>query len=231
MLAGAFGLVLLDLMAQLGEEGLADSVVFVGPVVDDTVLVDVEDSTEQEFGLVEGVGEIGDISEVAVGHTDDIVDVEGGLVRDFGVAAVVEVFFVGVEVAGGGVGMEAGFVRGGVEVAAEEGVIGGGEAKALGGGNGLGKDDALEEGGDVGERKMVGGGEIVGFGDDAAADLVGIAFENAAERAGVGRGVVLGGLLVEGVAGGGVEADGVGVTVGGGVAGSETAGDAGVGVT
>ncbi|UOQ97496.1 hypothetical protein MUN81_19970 [Hymenobacter sp. 5317J-9] len=88
----------------------------------------------------------------------------------------------------------------------------------------------MEEGGNVGEWEVVGGGEIVGFGDESAAGLVGAAFEDAAEGAAVGDGVVLGGLLINGVALGGVEADGVGVAVGSGVAGGETAGDAGVGV-
>ena len=229
-MAGALGFVLLDLAAQLGEEWLADTVVFVGSIVDNAVLVDVKDGAEEEFGLMEGVGEVGDISEKAVGHADDVVDAEGGLVGDFGVAAVVEVFFVGVEVAGGGVGMEAGFVRGGVEIAAEEGVICRSEAEALGGGNGFREEDALEEGGNVGEREVVGGGEIVGFGDKACAGLVGAAFEDAAKGAAIDDGIVLGGLLVEGIALGSVEANGIGVAVGGSIAGGKAAGDAGVGV-
>ena len=92
--------------------------------------------------------------------------------------------------------MVARLVGGGVEVAAEEGIIGGREAEALGGRDRFGEEDGLEEGGDVGERKVVGGGEIVGFGDDAAAGLVGAAFEDAAEGAGVGSGIGLGGLLI-----------------------------------
>ena len=230
-MAGALGFVLLDLAAQLGEEWLADTVVFVGSIVDNAVLVDVKDGAEEEFGLMEGVGEVGDIGEKAVGHADDVVDAEAGLLGEVGVAAVVEVFFVGVEVAGGGVGMEAGFVRGGVEIAAEEGVICRSEAEALGGGNGFREEDALEEGGHVGEREVVGGGEIVGFGDNAGAGLVGAAFEDAAKGAAIDDGIVLGGLLVEGIALGSEEANGIGVAVGGSIAGGKAAGDAGVGVT
>ena len=215
----------------MDEEGLANGVIFVGTVVDNAILVDVEDGAEKEFGLVKGVGEVGDIGKVAVRHADDVIDAEGGLVGDFGVAAVVEVFFVGVEVAGGGVGMEAGFVRGGVEIAAEEGVICRSEAEALGGGNGFREEDALEEGGNVGEREVVGGGEIVGFGDNAGAGLVGAAFEDAAKGAAIADGIVLGGLPVEGIALGSVEANGIGVAVGGSIAGGKAAGDAGVGVT
>ena len=127
----------------MGEEWETDAFVFVGTVVDDAVLIDVEDGAEHEFGIVKGVGGVGDIGEVPVRHAYDVVDAKGGLVGEVGVAAVVEVLFVGVEVAGGGVGMEAGLVGGGVEVAAEEDVIGGGEAKALGGGDRFGEDDDL----------------------------------------------------------------------------------------
>ena len=59
----------------------------------------------------------------------------------------------------------------------------------------FGEEDALEEGGDVRKREVIGGGEIVGFGDDAAAGLVGAAFEDATEGAIVGSGVEFGGLL------------------------------------
>lgn len=55
------GFILIEKLAYLGKEGLADSLVFVAGVVDNAVLVDVEDGAEQEFGLVEGVGEVGDI--------------------------------------------------------------------------------------------------------------------------------------------------------------------------
>ena len=166
-----------------------------------------------------------------MGHAYDVIDVKGGLTRDVGVAAVIEVLFVGVEVAGGGVGMKAGLVRGGVEVTTEEGVINWGEVEALSCRDRFGEEDALEEGGDIGEGKMVSGGEIVGFGDDAAASLVGAAFEDTAEGAGIGNWVKLGALLIKGVALGSVEADGVGVAVGGGVAGGETSGDADIGMT
>ena len=54
----------------------------------------------------------------------------------------------------------------------------------------------MEEDGDVGKRKVVGGGEIVGFGDDATTGLVGATFENATEGAVVGSGVEFGGLLI-----------------------------------
>ena len=54
----------------------------------------------------------------------------------------------------------------------------------------------MEEDGDVGKRKVVGGGEIVGFGDDAATGLVGATFEDATEGAVVGSGVEFGGLLI-----------------------------------
>ena len=117
------GFVLADNLAELGQEWQAKGVVFVDAVVDDAVLVDVENGAEEEFGLVEGVSEVGDIGEVAVRHADDVVDAEVGLVGDFGVTAVVEVFFVGVEVAGGGVRTKTGLVGGGVEVAAQEGVV------------------------------------------------------------------------------------------------------------
>ena len=86
----------------------------------------------------------------------------------------------------------------------------------------------MEKGGDVGERKVVGCGEIVRFSDDTAAGLVGAAFEDVAEGTGIGRGVELSDLLIYSIALGGVEADGVGVAVGSGIAGSEAAGNAGV---
>ena len=84
----------------MSEKGLADGLIFVGAVVDDAVFIDVEDGAEHEFGLVERVGEVGDIGEIAVGHAYYVVDAEGGLVGNIGVAAVVEVFFVGIKVAG-----------------------------------------------------------------------------------------------------------------------------------
>ena len=40
-------------------------------------MVDIEDGAEHEFRLVEGVGEVGDIGEIAVGHTYYVVDAEG----------------------------------------------------------------------------------------------------------------------------------------------------------
>ena len=147
-----------------------------------------------------------------------------------GVAAVVEVLFIGVEVTGGSIRMETGLVGGGVEVAAEEDVISWGEAEALGCGNRFGEEDTLEEGSDVRKREVVGSSEIVGFGDDAAADLVGAAFEDAAEGAGIGYWVELGGFLIKGIALGSVEANGVGVAVGGGVTGGETSGNADIGM-
>ena len=121
--AGALGFILADGLAELGQEREAERIIFIGPIVDNSILVDVEDGAEQEFGLVDGVGEVGDIGEIAVRHADDIIDVEGRLAGDFGVTAVVEVFFVGVEVAGGGVWTKAGLVGGGVEVAAQKGVV------------------------------------------------------------------------------------------------------------
>lgn len=121
--AGALGFVLADGLAELGQEREAERIIFIGPIVDNSILVDVEDGAEQEFGLVDGVGEVGDIGEIAVRHADDIIDAEGRLAGNFGVTAVVEVFFVGVEVAGGGVRTKAGLVGGGVEVAAQEGVV------------------------------------------------------------------------------------------------------------
>jgi len=189
-------------------------------------VVDVEDGAEHEFGLVEGVGEVGNIGKVAVRHTDDVIDAQGRLVGSFGVTAVIKVFFVGVEVVSRSVGMEAGLVRSGVEIAAKEGVIGRSEAETLGGGDGFGKKNALEQGGDIGERKVVGSGKIVGFGNYTTADLVGAAFEDAAEGAGIGYWVELNGFLIKGIALGSVEADGVGVAVGGSVAGGETSGNA-----
>ena len=54
----------------------------------------------------------------------------------------------------------------------------------------------MEKGGDVGERKVVGCSEIVGFRDDATIGLVGATFENATEGAGVRSGVEFGGLLI-----------------------------------
>ena len=193
-------------------------------------MVDIEDGAEHEFRLVEGVGEVGDIGEIAVGHTYYVVDAEGGLAGKVGVAAVIEVLFIGVEVTGGSIRMETGLVGGGVEVAAEEDVISWGEAEALGCGNRFGEEDALKKGSDVRKREVVGSSEIVGFGDDAATDLVGAAFENAAEGAGIGYWVELGGFLIKGIALGSVEADGVGVAVGGGVAGGETSGNADIGM-
>ena len=190
------GFVLADGLTELGQEREAERIIFIGPIVDNSILVNVEDSAEQEFGLVDGVGEVGDIGEIAVRHADDIINVEGRLAGNFGATAVVEVLFIGVEVAGGGVRTKARLVGSGVEVAAEEGIIGGREAEALGGRDSFGEEDGLEEGGDVGERKVVGGGEIVGFGDDAAAGLVGAAFEDAAEGASVGKGVEFGRLLI-----------------------------------
>ena len=145
---------------------------------------------------MEGIGEVGDIGEVAVGHAYYVIDAKSGLVGYFRVTAIVEVLFIGIEVAGWGVGMEAGLVRGGMEIAAEKGIIGRGETEALGFGDRFGKEDALEESGDIGKWEVVGGGEIVGFGDDAATGLVGTAFENAAEGADVGNGVEFGGLLI-----------------------------------
>ena len=121
--AGALGFVLADGLTELGQEREAKRIIFVGPIVDNSILVDVEDGAEQEFGLVDGVGEVGDIGEIAVRHADDIIDVEGRLAGNFGVTAVVEVLFVGVEVAGGGVRTKTGLVGGGVEVAAQEGVV------------------------------------------------------------------------------------------------------------
>lgn len=214
----------------MGEEWKADAVVFIGAVVNDAILVDVKDGAEHEFGLVEGIGKVGNIGKVAVRHTDDVIDAQGRLVGSFGVTAVIKVFFVGIEVVSRSVGMKAGLVRSGVEIAAKEGVIGRSEAETLGGGDGFGKKNALEQGGDVGEREVVGSGKIVGFGNYTMADLVGAAFEDAADRTGVGHGIELGGLLMDGIALGGMEADGVGVAVGGGIAGGEAAGDANVGV-
>jgi len=193
-------------------------------------LIDVEDGAEEEFGPVEGIGEVGDIGKVAVRHANDVVDAEGGFVGNFGVSTVIEVFFVSVEETSGSVGIEARLMGGSVEVAPKKGVIGNGEAKALDGGDEFREEDALEEGGDVREWKVVGSGEIIGFGNDAAAGLVGAAFEDAAEGAGIRRRVELGGLFIKGIALRRVEADGVGVAVGGGVAGSKSTGDADVGV-
>ena len=189
-------------------------------------MIDVEDGAEHEFGLIEGVGEVGDIGEIAVGHTYYVVDAEGGLAGKVGVAAVVEILFIGVEVTGRSIRMKTGLVGGGVEVAAEEDVISWGEAKALGCGNRFGEEDTLEEGSDVRKREVVGSSEIVGFGDDAATDLVGATFENAAEGARIGYWVELDGFLIKGIALGSVEADGVSVAVGGSVAGGETSGNA-----
>ena len=117
------GFVLADGLAELGQEREAERIIFIGPIVNNSILVDVEDGAEQEFGLVDGVGEVSDIGEIAVRHADDIIDVEGRLAGNFGATAVVEVLFVGVEVAGGGVRTKAGLVGGGVEVAAQECVI------------------------------------------------------------------------------------------------------------
>ena len=66
----------------------------------------------------------------------------------------------------------------------------------MGGGDSLGEEDAQQEGSDIGKREVVGRGEVVGFGDDAATDLVGAAFEDAAEGASVGKGVEFGRLLI-----------------------------------
>ena len=100
----------------------------------------------------------------------------------------------------------------------------------MGGGDSLKEEDAQQESSDIDKREMVGRGEVVGFGDDAAAGLVGAAFEDAAEGASVGKRVEFGGLLVQGVALGAMKADGVGVAVSGGVAGGKATGDAGIGV-
>ena len=121
--AGALGFVLADGMTELGQEREAERIIFIGPIVDNSILVDVEDGAEQEFGLMGRVGEVGDVGEITVRHADDIIDTEGRLAGNFGVTAVVEVFFVGVEVAGGGVRTKTGLVGGGVEVAAQECVI------------------------------------------------------------------------------------------------------------
>ena len=86
----------------------------------------------------------------------------------------------------------------------------------------------MEKGSDIRKREVVGSSEIVGFGDDAATDLVGAAFENAAEGAGIGYWVELDGFLIKGIALGSVKADGVGIAVGGGVAGSKTSGNANI---
>ena len=108
----------------MGEKWETDAVVFVGTVVDDAVLIDVENGTKHEFGMVKGVGEIGDIGEVAVRHAYYIIDAEGRLEVNVGVAAVIEVLFIGIKIASGGIGTEARLVRGGVEVTAQVGVIG-----------------------------------------------------------------------------------------------------------
>ena len=117
------GFVLVDGLAELGQEREAERIIFIGPIVDNSILVDVENSAEQEFGLVDGVSEVGDVGEIAVRHADDIIDAEVRLAGNFGVTAIVEVFFVGVEVAGGVIRTKTGLVGGGVEVAAQEGVI------------------------------------------------------------------------------------------------------------
>ena len=97
---GALGFVLADGLAKLGQEGEAEGVVFVGAIVYDAVLVDVEDGTEQKLGLVDGVGEVCDVGEIAERHADDIVDAQWGLTGDFGVTAVIEVLLVRIEIAG-----------------------------------------------------------------------------------------------------------------------------------
>ena len=119
----------------MGEEGLADAFVFVGAVVDDTVFIDVEDGAEHEFGLVEGVGEVGNIGEVAVRHAHYIIDAQGGLMARFGTAAIIEVLFVGVGVLGAGIGTKARLVWGGVEIVAQEAIIGGSKVGTLGDGD------------------------------------------------------------------------------------------------
>ena len=65
----------------------------------------------------------------------------------------------------------------------------------MGGGDCLGEEDAQQEGSDIGKREVVGGGEFVGFGDDAATDLVGAAFANTTKGAGVGDNIEFGGLI------------------------------------
>ena len=114
-------------------------------------MVDVEDGAEQEFGLVEGVGKVSDVGQVAVRHAHDVENAEAGLGLGLGAAAVVEVFFVGVEVLGGGVGAKMSGVGREVELLALEGVVGGREVGALGGGDGFGENGGLEQGGDVGQ--------------------------------------------------------------------------------
>ena len=66
----------------------------------------------------------------------------------------------------------------------------------MGGGDSLGEEDAQQEGSDIGKREVVGGGEVVGFDDDAATDLVRAAFANTTKGADVGDGVEFGGLLI-----------------------------------
>ena len=122
------GLVLLDLLTQLGEKGQANAVIFVGAVVDDAVLIYVKHGAEQEFGPVEGISEIGHIGKVAVRHANNVVDVQGRLSRNFRAPAVIKILFIGIEVAGRGIRKKTGLVGRGVEVAPQEGVIRGREA-------------------------------------------------------------------------------------------------------
>lgn len=78
---------------------------------------------------------------------------------------------------------------------------------------------------------MISGSEIIGLANDVAASAISPAFEDSAEGTGVRKGVGLGRFLIYSIALGGVEANGIGVAVGGSVAGGEAAGDAGIGVT
>ena len=52
------GFVLADGLAELGQEREAERIIFIGPIVDNSILVDVEDGAEQEFGLMGRVGEV-----------------------------------------------------------------------------------------------------------------------------------------------------------------------------
>ena len=116
----------------MGEERETDTVVFVGTVVNNAVLINVENGAQHEFRLMKEVGEVGDIGEVTVRHTDDIIDAKVRLAGDVGVAAIVEVLFISIKIARGDISTEARLVRRGMEVTAQEGVVSWGEVESLG---------------------------------------------------------------------------------------------------
>ena len=59
-------LVLLDSLAQISKKRQSNATVFVGTVIDDAVLIDVENSAKEKLEMLGWVNEIGNISKVAM---------------------------------------------------------------------------------------------------------------------------------------------------------------------